>query len=143
MDDELIERARAATAVCFPEHDVLVAYAHGSRVSGRPRADSDLDVGYYLRGFREGRRLPLKTELLLEDRLSRELGVEVDLRGLADAPLEVRGKVLEQGVRIYSGHDAERVDLEVDLLARYHDYKPELEYLARLRLRRIAEHGLR
>lgn len=57
MDTQLIERLRRATERHFPEHGVLVAYAHGSRIFGTPRPDSDLDVGYYLYGYREGEHL--------------------------------------------------------------------------------------
>ena len=43
MDDALIERLRAAAARVLGAGDVLAAYAHGSRVSGRPRdASGDL-----------------------------------------------------------------------------------------------------
>lgn len=143
MDNELIKALCSAAAELVPEHDVLAAYAYGSRVVRSARAGSDLDVGYYLRGYREGARLPISEELHLADALSRRLGIEVDLRDVSGAPLEVRGRVLEEGVRVYSGDEQERVYLEADLLSRYHDYKPELEALQKIRLRRIAERGLR
>ncbi len=142
MDTQLIERLRQAAERHFPEHGVLVAYAHGSRTFGTPRPDSDLDVGYYLYGYREGEQLAIKTEMLLADRLSREVGVDVDLRNLGPAPLEARGRVLEKGVRVFSGDDVERVALERELLSRYHDRKAEFQELRRLRLRHHAEEGL-
>ena len=111
-----------------PAGPVLVAYAFGSRVSGRPLPGSDLDVGYYLRRYRHGEPLPLHEEMRLADELSAAVGCEVDLRNLADAPLELRGRVLEEGVRIFSGDDAERVALERDLLGRYHDYREDLAH---------------
>ena len=143
MDDELINALCSTAAELLPGHDVLAAYAYGSRVVGNARADSDLDDAYYQRGHREGARLSIREELGLADALSRRLGVEVDLRDVSGAPLEVRGRILEEGVRVYSGDERERVDLEADLLSRYHDYKPELEALHRIRLLRIAERGLR
>lgn len=51
----------------------------------------------------------------------------MDLRNVAFAPLELNGRVLEQGVRIYCGDEIERVELERNLLARYHDYKRMFE----------------
>ncbi len=143
MDAQLIERLRRAAERHFPEHRVLVAYAYGSRVSGTARLDSDLDLGYYLCGYREGEQLPIKTEMLLGDRLSREVGLDVDIRNLGPAPLEARGRILEHGVRLFSGDDVERVALERELLSRYHDRKAEFEELRRLRLRHSAEEGLR
>ena len=140
-EDSTLMRLRTAAAELFPLFDILVGYAYGSRVSGRPRPSSDLDVGYYLRGYLRGARLALRDELALADRLSDRVGVEVELRDLGPAPLEVRGRILEEGVRIYSSHEVERVALERDLLTRFHDYKAEFEAMHRLRLRSLAERG--
>jgi predicted nucleotidyltransferase len=107
VSEDLIERARRAVAARFRGHGILVAYAYGSRVAGRPRPDSDLDIGYYLAGAKRG-ALPIAVEMLLAADLSRDLGCEVDLRYLGDAPLELRGRVLEEGVRLYSSDDVER-----------------------------------
>jgi predicted nucleotidyltransferase len=126
----------------FAGRDVIAAYAYGSRVSGRPRPDSDLDVGYYLRGYRRSAALPLGEDLKLASALSAAVGLEVDLRNLAEAPLELRGRVLEEGVRVYSGDDVERVALERETLGRYHDYKDVFQAMHALRLRRTAERGL-
>lgn len=124
----------------FPRHGILAAYAYGSRVSGRPLPDSDLDIGYYRSGAAR-EPLPLAEEMLLAADLSRELGCEVDLRYLGDAPLELRGKVLEEGVRVYSGDDVERVGLERDTLSRYHDYKDVFLRMHEIRLRETAARG--
>ena len=48
MDTALLERLRAATAVVFSGTPILAAYAHGSRVSGRPRPGSDLDIANHI-----------------------------------------------------------------------------------------------
>ncbi len=142
MDPALLAWLRAAAERLFPARGVLAAYAYGSRVAGRPRPGSDLDVGYYLIGFRSGERLSLRAELSLAAELSDALGVDVDLRDLAEAPLELRGRVLEEGTRIYSGDDVGRVALERDLLGRYHDYKEVFRHLHELRLRQLAARGL-
>lgn len=133
MDADILDRLRSAAAACFAPHGILAAYAHGSRVSGRPRPESDLDVGYYpLPGARP---LTLRDEMVLAAQLSQAVGVGVDLRNLAEAPLELRGAVLEDGVRIYASDEVLRVDLEADLLARYHDYK---EVFRRMHEERLA-----
>ena len=98
-------------------------------------------MGYYSVGYRTGDSLTLSVEMLLASDLSDAVGLEVDLRNLADAPLELKGRVLEEGVRIFSGDDVERVALERDLLARYHDYKETYRGMHELRLRRAAEGG--
>jgi predicted nucleotidyltransferase len=142
LEPALLARLSAAAARELPGHGVLVAYAYGSRVTGRPRPDSDLDVAYYLDGYREGKRLPLADEMLLAGRLSDAVGFEIDLRDLADASLEFRGRVLEEGTRIYQENPAARVALERELLARYHDYKPAFRLMHERRLRALAERGL-
>ena len=121
---------------------VLAAYAYGSRVSGRPRPTSDLDVGYYLDGYRTGQILSLREELRLASALSDAVGIEIDLRNLAAAPLEARGRVLEEGARIYSADDARRVELERGLLGRYHDYKEVFQRMHEVRLRALAARGI-
>jgi predicted nucleotidyltransferase len=134
-----VDRLRAAATSVFSGSRVLAAYAYGSRVAGRPRPDSDLDVGYYLTGYRERQTLALREELRLASALAAAIGLDVDLRNLAGAPLELRGRVLEAGVRIYSADDAARVALERYLLARYHDYKDTFRRMHEVRLRRLAE----
>jgi len=103
---------------------------------------SDLDVGYYLNGHRRGETLPLGEEMRLAGELSTAVGHDVDLRNLADAPLDLKGRVLEDGVRIFSAKDKERVALERELLGRYHDYKEEFLRMHEIRLRRVAAKGL-
>jgi predicted nucleotidyltransferase len=142
MDDALLMKLKAAVREPFAKRGFLAAYVYGSRVSGRPRPDSDLDLGYYLAGYLLGESLALDQEMLLASSLSDTLGVELDLRNLADAPLELKGRVLEEGIRIFSGNDVERVGLERNLLARYHDYKDVFRQMHELRLRRTGERGL-
>jgi predicted nucleotidyltransferase len=134
-----LERAAAGAFETLP---VLAAYVFGSRVAGTPRPDSDLDIGYYLDGYRRGERLSLGEEMRLAARLSAAAGLAVDLRNLGEAPLELRGRVLEEGVRIYSGDAAARVALERELLARYHDCKDAFRRMHAIRLRAVAERGL-
>lgn len=142
MDTALLERLRFAAARLFRDGPLLAAYAHGSRVSGRPRPGSDLDVGYYLKGYRSREVLALREELRLAAALAEAVGIEVDLRDLAGAPLELRGRVLEEGARIYSGDDVARVGLERELLGRYHDYKDLFRRMHDERLRALAARGI-
>jgi predicted nucleotidyltransferase len=136
-----LARLRTAAAAVFEGSPVLAAYAYGSRVRGRPRPDSDLDVGYYLRGHQRGEMLSVRDELRLASALADAIGIEVDLRNLAEAPLELRGRVLEDGVRVYSADEPERVALERYILSRYHDYKDVFRQMHELRLRALAERG--
>ena len=142
MDARLIDGLRVAAQRAFQHGPILVAYAFGSRVSGHPLPGSDLDVGYSLRGNPRCGTLPLQEEMRLAEEISAAVGCPVDLRSVAEAPLELRGRILEDGVRIFSGHDVERVALERDTLGRYHDYKEEFSRMHEIRLRRVAAEGL-
>jgi predicted nucleotidyltransferase len=136
MDQQLLDRVRAAAAAVLPGTGILAAYVHGSRVGGRPRPESDLDVGYYPLPGQEGPDLRL--EMTLAARLTEAVGLPVDLRNLARAPLDLRGMVLEEGVRVFAADESQRVDLETDLLARYHDYKDSYRRLHEERLTALA-----
>jgi predicted nucleotidyltransferase len=138
----LLTHLQRAAEELFRNGPVLAAYAFGSRVSGVPWPDSDLDVGYYLAGDGRDRVIPLREEMRWAGKLSAAVGLTVDLRNLAGAPLELRGRVLEDGVRIYSGDPAARVALERELLGRYHDYKDVFERMHTLRWRAMAERGI-
>lgn len=142
MDRELQARAAQAAAEVFAGTQVFLAYAYGSRCTGRARPDSDLDLGYYLSTSAPSHALPMRDELILAGRLSVRIGIEVDLRCLGDSPLELRGRVLEDGVRVYCSDDVARVNLERDLLSAYHDYKFEILRLHDLRLQRLAARKL-
>ncbi len=142
MDARLLHTLQTAALRAFRDGPILAAYAFGSRVSGRPLPGSDLDVGYYLRGYPRLGSLPLQEEMRLAEEISAAVECPVDLRSLAEAPLELRGRILEDGVRIFSGHDVERVALERDTLGRYHDYKDEFSRMHAIRLRRVAARGL-
>lgn len=138
---QLIEDIRRAAGEVLPGTGIFLAYAFGSRVEGSPLPDSDLDIGYYLEGHLENACLPIKAEMLLAVRLSDALGYEVDFRNLGLAPLELRGRVLEDGERVYCSDQERRVNLERDLLGRYHDCKPMFEAMHRQRLAGFARGG--
>ncbi len=135
MDSALLEKLRELANRLFPPCQILAAYAHGSRVSGRPRPDSDLDIGYYRDHALSTGPLPLQDEMRLAVELGAPLALNVDLRCLDGAPLELRGRVLVEGVRIFSGDAVRRVALERETLSRYQDYREVFANMHRVRLR--------
>jgi predicted nucleotidyltransferase len=143
MDEAIKTALLEAARRVFAGTEVVLAYAYGSRVWGKPRPDSDLDVGYYLRGYPHGGTLPIGEEMVVAGRLSDAIGLEADLRNLGGAPLELRGRALEEGMRIYCSDDVCRVNIERDLLGRYHDYKESFRRMREIRLRRFREVGVR
>jgi len=139
MTDAQLRTIRTAATDVFADTPVFLAYAYGSRVSGTPRPGSDLDVGYYLNENTVTGQLPIREEMILADRLSRAVGLEVDLRYLGPAPLEARGRILEAGVRIYCSDECARVANESRLLSVYHDCKAKLTTFHEERLAAFAQ----
>jgi predicted nucleotidyltransferase len=91
---ELLERLRAALTAGPP---LRLAVLFGSHAAGRPRGDSDVDVGI----VPLDEALPLETELWLASALSAAAEAEVDLVRLdIDAPLLGR-EVAQTGVPLF------------------------------------------
>ncbi|MGH2556843.1 MAG: type VII toxin-antitoxin system MntA family adenylyltransferase antitoxin [Actinomycetota bacterium] len=123
----------------FRKAGVLVAYLFGSRARGRHRETSDADVAVLL----DGERGLLEQEALA-DQLARAMGLpDVDLIVLDEAPLEMRGRVVQEGRVLFSADEARRVAFEVLTRSQYFDFLPILEAHTRRYLRQVAREGLR
>ena len=135
----IVDRASQACADVFRGTPVFLAYAYGSRIEGGMTPASDLDIGYYLA---TPGALPVAEEMILADRLSRRLGVDVDLRNLGKAPLEWRARVLERGCRLHCTDETARVTLERELMVRWFDERPRMQCFHEARLTSFAAAGL-
>lgn len=133
---------KAAAGEILQTTEVLVAYAYGSRVDGAARADSDLDIGYFLAARRARPPLPLRGELLVASRLSDRLHCDVDLRNLDEAPTEVQGRVIEQGVCLYCADQVARAELENAILSTYRDAKQSIREVHQRHIHEYATEGL-
>lgn len=129
-----LERLREAASRAFADVGVTVAYAYGSRIAGRPRPDSDLDVAVLVP---EGSmRDPLRAERLA-NRLAEALGdgPDLDVRLLNDMPLALQGRIITEGRRIYEGDAERRVEFETATRRLYFDFLPLIDRDAREGLR--------
>ena len=138
-EPDIVGLACRACAEVFRGTPVFLAYAHGSRVHGGATPQSDLDIGYYASAPRP---VALAEEMLWADRLSRRLGVDVDLRNLGQAPLEWRARVFEQGCRIYCCDEIARVSNERSLMLRWFDECERCKRFHDVRLASFATAGL-
>ncbi len=89
-------------------------YLHGSRVTGRHRAHSDVDIAAFF-----GRRDLLASDVLLEP--------GVDLLVLDTAPLELAGRVAAGGILLFEERKPERVAWEAMTRRIYFDERPRFE----------------
>lgn len=121
---ELPRLREAARAAFSRGGEVLCAYAHGSRVSGRALPYSDLDIAVVLPPDLEDAD-PLLVERLavrLSDRLG--TGIELDCRSARSLPLALRGRIVTEGVLIDEGDAVERLRFETDVRRLYFDFLP-------------------
>jgi uncharacterized protein len=129
--DESVDTILADVGIRF-------AYLFGSRASGRARATSDADVAVM-----PERRLALLERERLAARLTAAMGVpDVDVVSLDRAPLELRGRIVQEGQLMYSADEPARVAFEVRTRSEYFDFLPALERLQRSYLAHVADHGL-
>jgi predicted nucleotidyltransferase len=120
------------------EAGVKVAYLFGSTATGRARQGSDVDIAVLLDG-----EIGLLEQEVLADRLARGMKVaEVDLLVLDRAPLELRGRVIQEDHPIYSSDEPRRMEFEVRTRSEYFDFLPTLQEHTRRFLERVAREGL-
>lgn len=136
MEEISVARLRhAAKEVLDRFEGVAAAYAHGSRVRGRPLPLSDLDLVVVL--SKEGETDdPLRAERI-SSLLASELrtSVEIDAHLAEDLPLPVLGRVVTRGVLIYERDPVRRVDFETSTRRLYFDFLPLLRRDARAGIR--------
>jgi predicted nucleotidyltransferase len=121
---------------------VLMAYLYGSAASGRTTPFSDVDIALYLAEPLPPRarlQLELGVEIALEDALGLS---NADVRIINDAPLPVRGTVVQEGILLYCRDDERRVDFESLTLKLYLDFEPVAAMFRELFFKRLREEGL-
>lgn len=125
-----------ATEEVLQDSSVLAAYLFGSRARGDQRPDSDADVAVLLG---TGDSLTVEASLELADRLERRLRLPVDAVVVLDtAPPRLVGRILRDGILLYSRDDRERAVHESRLRRLAHDYEFQADRLDEAILSEIA-----
>lgn len=133
VDEQLSQHLR--------EVGLVAAWLFGSRARGDAREDSDADVAVLCRVRGAPPSLMVQGGLTLQ--FGDALGVpRVDLVVLDIAPLDLRGRILQEGVLLWSDDEPARVRFTVETLSRYHDARPAIEAQDRAFLAAIAAEGL-
>lgn len=138
----IIDRLREALPSVLAEYPVDVAYVFGSVARGMVTPFSDVDIA-----------LVLSEPLASYDRLMLELKIEaaiedasglrgLDVRAIDEAPLLVRGEVVQEGIRLYERDHARRVAFEVETRKRYFDFAPVARRLQAAFLDKVRREGL-
>jgi uncharacterized protein len=111
--DEPLEAVIADAVAVLRQAGARFAYLHGSRVTGRQRANSDIDIAAYFGG-----RPPNSFDVLLPP--------GVDLLVLDDAPLELAGRVAVGGRLLFQDDQVARVRWEAMTRKIYFDELPRI-----------------
>ena len=111
----------------FQKHSVLFAYLYGSYATGVVHSFSDLDVGIYIEGVPSEKQLKLELSLSLE--IDANIGGRIlsEVRIINNLPLVVIGKMITEGILIYSINENIRVDFETSVRSAYFDFLPVIE----------------
>jgi len=137
--ERLLPCLRAELPGIVAGRPVMLAYLYGSVAEGRPRRSSDIDIALVLT---PGIALAAYDRMLLELRIAAEVeercGVrEADVRSVDAAPLMVQGRVVSEGILLYSRDEDFRVRYEVYTRKRFFDYQPVAEAMRQVFFERV------
>ncbi len=126
MDPIKIQLDQIAPRV-FQDTPVLFAYLYGSYAGGISHRFSDLDIAVFV-----GETDPavcLELELTLALQIDEELdhAVQSEVRIINHLPLVIKGRILTDGLIIYSVDEAARIDFECGVRRAYFDFLPALQ----------------
>lgn len=139
---QVLDRLRAALPAALAGHDVVAAYAYGSLVRRKMTPFSDIDVALVL-GESPDSYERLMVELSVQEALEQATGLSpVDVRVINEAPLDARGRIIQDGTLLYERDRRSRVAFEVELRKRYFDFAPVAHRLREAFLDRVQERGL-
>ena len=111
----------------FSKHPVLFAYLYGSYATGVIHPFSDLDIGIYVEKVPDRKYLELELSLSLEIDACLEIAIASEVRIINKFPLVILGKMITEGVLIYSRNEVVRVDFETSVRSAYFDFLPVIQ----------------
>ena len=138
----LVSKLRRALPRILDDLPVRLAYLYGSSATGRVTPFSDVDLALVV----DADLSPLK-RLKLMLRVQLDLADSCDIRNadvriINDAPLVLQGKVVCEGILMFSRDEQERVAFETATRLRYFDYQPVHRELQDAFFATLKERGL-
>ena len=108
----------------FSGTQVLFAYLYGSYAVDLDHPFSDLDIGIYVEEAMSDKYLELELSLsLIIDKKLWNI-VESEVRIINLLPLIIKGKIITEGILIYSRDEIRRIEFEIQTLKAYFDFLP-------------------
>ncbi len=128
------------------QYPVEAAYVYGSVARGVMMAPfSDVDVALLLsEPLPSYERLVLELEIqgAIEAALGETRPAPVDVRAINEAPLTVRGRIVQEGIMVYERDRASRIAFGVATRKRYLDFAPVARRLRDAFLEHVHREGL-
>ncbi|MEW6232933.1 MAG: nucleotidyltransferase domain-containing protein [Chloroflexota bacterium] len=123
--------------------EIVLAYLYGSYATGKPHAQSDMDIGVLFDDSLSSSE-QFHRALYYSDKVSHLLGlgakgIDVDVRELNGLPIEFLYQVISPRKCIHARSERERIQFEVDTINDYLDFKPVLDHYYNYMLRQLAE----
>ena len=141
---EVVGHLQAETPSILADRPVMLAYVYGSVVDDQMTPSSDVDIALVLE---PGSRLSAYERTRLEFDIAAEIErrcciQEADVRSMDNAPLTVQGKVLTEGILLYSRDEEFRVEYEVRMRKLYFDFLPVAEMMREAFFEGVRQEGL-
>ena len=128
------------------EYPVEAAYVYGSVARGVMMMPfSDVDVALVLsESLPSYERLVLELEIqgAIEAAMGEARPAPVDVRAINEAPLTVRGRIVQEGILVYERDRVHRIAFEVATRKRYLDFAPVARRLRDAFLEHVHREGL-
>jgi predicted nucleotidyltransferase len=139
---KLVSKLRPALPRLLDGLPVRLAYLFGSSTTDQVTPFSDVDLALVVDGELsplERLKLMLRVQLDLADSCDIK---NADVRIINDAPLVLQGKVVCEGILVFSRDERERVAFETTTRLRYFDYQPIHQELQDAFFAGLRERGL-
>jgi len=134
------ERISQAIEELLSDGSVIVCYLYGSYARGEETPLSDLDIAMLWEN--EGSVEARKRDLLrLSQKLSRRFNLDVDVRSLNDATLELQYRVVSEGKVLFCENRSKRLEFENRVVMEFLDFKPMIAVYNQYLHKRIEETG--
>jgi len=156
----MVARLREILPQALATHPITAAYVFGSVARGTATPMSDVDIALVTEPITQSSydqpKLELGIQAGIEDAaraVARPAGTEadagapielpeIDVRIINNAPLTVRGRILQEGLLVYEGDHQARVGYAVATRKRYFDFAPVAKRLQEALLDHVYREGI-
>ncbi len=130
----LVTRLRGCLPPILARYPVVLAYLHGSAARGKTTRFSDIDIALVappdsdLDPYHQ-----LMLELQIENEMEQACGIpNAEIMFMNEAPIAFQGKVLTEGILLYTADEDFRVEFETMTRKRYFDFLPVIDMFQRV-----------